>query len=280
MANAVGSLETAAARQSMGQRAVEALRGHPVVAFFIISYALMYASYFTYIANQEFPLAPFWFIGVFSPTIAALFLSAILGGRAEVRRLLAGFTRWRIGRIWYVVALSTVLIPLVLGIGYVALGNEFVGPAAGITGPFLLGELFFIFLSGPLSEEAGWRGFALPRLQERHSALTAAIVIGVVWTFWHVPVYFMPGHTIIPLPMFLPVTIGLSILFTWVYNNTGGSLLATVLMHFSFNFSGAFLAGHLGLMPPMLLYIGGGSAIGLLTVVVVVVFGWRRLSRA
>ncbi len=76
------------------------------------------------------------------------------------------------------------------------------------------------------------------------------------------------------------MTIGLSILFAWVYNNTGGSLVATVLMHFSFNFSGAFLAGHLGVMPPMLLYAGGGTAIGLLTVVVVIVFGWRRLSRA
>ncbi|MGF1617589.1 MAG: hypothetical protein ACFCU2_07245 [Acidimicrobiia bacterium] len=89
----------------------------------------------------------------------------------------------------------------------------------------------------------------------------------------------LPDATMIPLPMFLPMTVALTILFTWVYNNTGGSLIATVLMHFLFNFSGAFLAGHLGLMPPMLLYVGGGITIGIFTIVVVALNGKVNLSR-
>lgn len=255
------------------------IQARPLASFFALSYALTFAAYFTYLALPGLTFLPFWFIGVFSPSIAAVIVSAVVGGRSEVKRLLSGFTRWRIGWAWYLAALTTVLIPLLLVIGYLGLGHTPVGPVAGTAGLFLAGQLVYTLLSGPLSEEAGWRGFALPRLQQRYSALTASVILGVVWTFWHLPVYFLPDATMIPLPMFLPMTLGLSILFTWVYNNTGGSLIATVLMHFSFNLSGAFLAGHLGLLPPMVLYIGGGTAIALFTFAVVAIFGWRHLSR-
>jgi membrane protease YdiL (CAAX protease family) len=273
------ALEAGRASQSPEHVVLDWVRARPLVSFFVLAYALNFGAYFPYLTIPGLVLAPFWLLGVFSPTIAALIVSGVVGGSAEVRRLLSGFSRWRIGWHWFLAASTTVLIPLLLAIGYIGLGNEPVGPVAGTTVMFLAGQLVYTLLSGPLSEEAGWRGFALPRLQQRHSALTASVILGVIWTFWHVPVYFLPDATMIPLPMFLPMTIGLSILFAWVYNNTGGSLIATVLMHFSFNVSGAFLAGHLGLMPPMVLYIGGGIAIGLLTVAVVAWFGWRRLAR-
>lgn len=196
----------------------------------------------------------------------------------EIKRLFSGFARWRIGWKWYLAASNTVLLPLLLAVGYIALGNRPEGLVAGTTAWVLIGYLVYTFFSGPLSEEAGWRGFALPRLQQRYSALTSSLILGVLWTFWHVPIYFLPDATMIPLPIFLPMTVALTILFTWVYNNTGGSLVATVLMHFFFNFSGAFLAGHLGLMPPMLLYVGGGITIGALTVLVVARHGKNKLS--
>ena len=101
----------------------------------------------------------------------------------------------------------------------------------------------------------------------------------MLWTFWHVPQYLTGGAGMIPFPIFLPLTIALSILFAWVYNNTRGSLVATTLMHFSFNFAGGHIAGHLGLVPPMVVNIAGG--VGLITgaIIVAVVAGRKYLSR-
>ena len=81
-----------------------------------------------------------------------------------------------------------------------------------------------------------------------------------------------------PLLMLFPQCIGLSIVFTWLYNNTGGSLLACVIAHFGFNFSGAWITGHLGLIPPIWLYVGGSALAVILVIVLVVVYGPRFLS--
>jgi hypothetical protein len=83
----------------------------------------------------------------------------------------------------------------------------------------------------------------------------------------------------IPFLIFIPQCVALAILFTWIYNNTRGSLVATVLTHFFFNFSGAFIAGHLGLLPPMVLYIGGGIMVGIWMLLVVVFAGAKFLSK-
>jgi hypothetical protein len=145
----------------------------------------------------------------------------------------------------------------------------------------LLGTLVFTFIGGPLCEEAGWRGFALPRLQHRFNALTSSLILGLLWACWHIPFYLEPGYAEkgMPFPIFVFVVIGLAILFTWIYNNTRGSLVLTVLAHFFFNFSSVFLVQQFGLMPPMLLYIGGGGGMVVLTIGVILLFGPKRLSR-
>jgi membrane protease YdiL (CAAX protease family) len=92
-------------------------------------------------------------------------------------------------------------------------------------------------LWGPgLFEEIGWRGFALPYLQQRYSALTSSLIIGLVWALWHVP--FFVGAIPFPwedLVFFVPLVIVCSIIFTWVYNTTDGSLLAVILLHGAIN---------------------------------------------
>jgi hypothetical protein len=82
-----------------------------------------------------------------------------------------------------------------------------------------------------------------------------------------------------PLPIFLCVVTALSILFTWIYNNSGGSLLLTMLAHFFFNFLSAFLVQRFGLLPPLWLYLGSGGLMMVLIVFVVLVFGPKHLSR-
>jgi len=208
-----------------------------------------------------------------------MILSAVIGGWAEIRRLLSGFTRWKFGWGWYLAAGLLLLGPLGIALVYWALGNPIPGPEPGLSIGTLLGYLALTFVSGPLAEEAGWRGFALSRLQEKYNALISSIILGVLWTFWHVPFYFQPTSSLIPFPIFLVINIVLSIILTWLYNNTKGSLIVCVLAHFCFNFGGAFIAGHLGLLPPLVFYIGSGIAIGLYLVAVVVIFGPRYLSR-
>jgi CAAX protease family protein len=89
-------------------------------------------------------------------------------------------------------------------------------------------------LIGPgICEEIGWRGFALPHLQRRYSAFTSSLIVGVAWAFWHWPNYVIPSD---PPPWWrfaalVPMSMAASILFTWVYNSTGGNLFAVVVLH-------------------------------------------------
>jgi uncharacterized protein len=105
----------------------------------------------------------------------------------------------------------------------------------------ILSFVFFMIVTGPVSEEFGWRGYVLPRLQTRHTALRAAIVVGLLWGAWHTGPDFwrllFSGNVaafLIPLTITLG-TVPLSILFAWTFNQTGGSLVPAMLFHASFN---------------------------------------------
>jgi membrane protease YdiL (CAAX protease family) len=88
-------------------------------------------------------------------------------------------------------------------------------------------------LSGAFGEELGWHGYALPRVQVRLSALSAALIIGVIQTAWHLPLLISyPSAPLVPLILGY---MGLGILATWVFNNTLGSALMTMVLHASFN---------------------------------------------
>jgi len=145
----------------------------------------------------------------------------------------------------------------------------------------VVGQLVFPLFSWPLAEEAGWRGFALPRLEARHTALVSSLILGALWAGWHIPLYVEGGAASpgIPLPIFFVILLVLATLFTWLYNNTGGSLVVTTLAHFSFNLTGAFIIGTFGLIPMNLFFMTAGPMLGLMVIVVVLYFGPRNLSR-
>jgi membrane protease YdiL (CAAX protease family) len=143
-----------------------------------------------------------------------------------------------------------------------------------------------LFLGGPLGEELGWRGFALPRLQQRHTALTSSVLLGLVWGLWHIPLYFVPGtgqHEILrtgtspafAIGGFVTWTIGLSVLLTWLFNQTRGSLIVVILFHAAVNLA-AFLPAAVG-------STGSASLLNVLltwiiAILVVVRFGRGRLG--
>src|SRR5919107_2894721 len=93
-------------------------------------------------------------------------------------------------------------------------------------------------LGGPLFEEPGWRGFALPRLQPLHGPLVGSIILGLLWALWHLPLFWSGVWTPPTIPnivMFILMITTLTIIMTWVFNNAKGSLLITMLMHATFN---------------------------------------------
>jgi uncharacterized protein len=119
---------------------------------------------------------------------------------------------------------------------------------ARVLDPFtLLATMAFILIIGPLPEEIGWRGYLLDRLQARRTALAASVVVGLIWWSWHLPLFVLPGYFDAfgrgaPTPLdFLWNIMPAAVLYTWVYNNTGRSVLAVIVLHFMENFTGEML---------------------------------------
>ena len=103
-------------------------------------------------------------IMIWSPTISGLIISALIGGWSEIKNYLKGFLKWRVGIIWYFAGFFLMIGPLIFAGIYLLLGGQAPGNASGLTIPIIFINMLLTLLRSPLSEEAGWRGFALPRL--------------------------------------------------------------------------------------------------------------------
>lgn len=179
---------------------------------------------------------------------ASLIMTGLLKGKKGVLALLRRFLMWRVGVRWYLVVLG--LYPLIylaaIGVNILLGGQtpditdsmayQLFGPATSVlfVVPFLL---FNMLVNG---EEIGWRGYILPRLQWRYNALISSLIIGVIWTAWHIPKFLVAGYDT-PLGWYLIATVARAILFTWVYNGTRGSLLLVTIFHAALNTAYVFL---------------------------------------
>jgi membrane protease YdiL (CAAX protease family) len=212
------------------------VRRHPLVSFFVLAYAL------TWPLIPLVSLSPLWgFPALFGPALAAVVVAAVAEGRAGLKDLLRRVVRWRVGAGWYVVVLG---LPAGLALAaaglHLALGTDSSIEFGGLS---VLSFVVFVLIIG---EELGWRGYALPRLLAGRSALSASLILGALWGAWHLPTFFVPGAPQYGLPFsaFVLFTIAYSVLFTWVYLHTRGSVLIATLLHGAINFSqGLFLGG-------------------------------------
>ena len=260
------------------------IQKHQLISFFVLTYLITFVVGFSFVLLAPGqPLQPWswvWFLEVFSPSFSALIVSWIIGGKSEIQRLLSGFTRWKVGFRWYFAAAFLFLAPVVIALVYQALGNSAPGPKPGETFLSMAGTVLFTLFSGPIAEELGWRGFALPRLQAKYTALVSSLILGVIWTCWHIPLFFITGSSQmgIPFPIYLVLVMTVTIYLTWLYNNTRGSLIITILGHFSYNLTG-FLTGVLRLMPAMVFYMTAGPLLAVLVAVIIFYFGPRYFSR-
>jgi membrane protease YdiL (CAAX protease family) len=231
------------------------LRKHPVLTFLILVYILSLP-----ILAIRFLKIPFELLvvyGSWTPNIAAfIVLGLVLREKGGITRLISGWKKWRVGLKWYLIAFSPVVIALSGLVIYPMLGGKY-SPLNPLAAGQILLLFVFAVITGATGEELGWRGFLLPRLQVRYGALVATLMVGAVWALWHLPLWFIPGSVwqeSIPYWAFALVTISSSSLYTWVVNNTGGSMLMASIIHFVMNFASNVVAS-LGLIPLSELYM-------------------------
>jgi membrane protease YdiL (CAAX protease family) len=263
----------------------EGVRCHPVISFYVLAFVISWlgwvpqAAYSLSLFPIQNPL--FSILGAGGPAFAALIVTLVSAGKGGVRELFAPLFRWRVSVVWYGIALF--LQPLIL---LAAIGLDmFLGkpmPDFGLVSSwFIVLPMFLTYLLTNLWEEVGWRGFALPRLQARQSSLVSSLIIGVLWGLWHVPLFLDKNNPMSTFP-FLAWFIGLvasAILYTWLYNNTKGSLLIVSLFHAAGNTATAVVFVALGgtITAQDFFLVGGITCF--VVIIIVAVFGPARLSR-
>jgi membrane protease YdiL (CAAX protease family) len=201
-------------------------RRHRLVSFFVLTFLLSWWSWPFYAVG----LAPTAFFAC-GPLVAALVVIGVAEGRAGFRELGVRMIRWRVGWTWWLVAVGTPLA--VLAVAAAANVTLFSAPAPVLAGvawtQLALGAVirFINPLDGPLGEEPGWRGHALPQLQARRSPLASGVVLGVFVALWHLPLVAMgmlPG-------VGLPITFAITLVYVWLFNRTDGSVLLAMVFH-------------------------------------------------
>src|SRR5215210_425071 len=260
------------------------VKRHPLITFFVLTYVFTWAieSPLVFLTDSVTATQGLVLVILASnvPSAVAIVLTAVVLGRGALRKLLGRLLIWRVNPIWYLVVF---LGPVALTGCVVVLNTLMGGPALSLGMPLVGAAIFFAFSVVPgsaLGEEIGWRGYALPRLQSRMSALSAALLIAPLWALWHLPLWLTgePGRTPTLYTGFLVSAFAMSIIFTWVYNSTGGSLLMIVLLHATVNLPITLVRDDLGPQAtvPVLLYFG---LLVVAAIVVVIVAGPKHLSR-
>ncbi len=278
----------------MTERKQNWIKRNSLVAYFVLAYGITWI--LSIIATKDLPLFPSpaairTFSSIllhYGPALAAIIVAGIVGGGASIWELLGRFREWRVGLHWYLFVLLYPTIARLLAVGLdVMLGGT--APAffrardlpEGVTPIVLLIPVFVgVLFQAGIAEEIGWRGFALSRLQARYSALNSSLILGVLWALWH----FHPQNWPFLAPIafwYILGVLSLTVIFTWVYNNTKGSLLIAVLFHTASNTSDWIVP-----IAPLITGASDARAFVLLhvfylivAIAVIAVFGPKHLSR-
>ncbi len=234
------------------RRGIKALLAHyQLVFYFIIAYALAWLAEMPLVLSQDgagllsyrSPLGLYATITVASfvgPFLSAFIMTGVTEGRQGIGRLLRHLVLWRVSFKWYLFALIGLPAIMVLSVIFLpgALAS-FQGLAGLAPLPMLALFVYVFFLGGPLGEEPGWRGFALPRLQRMYGPLVGSLILGAMWGFWHLPIFLIPAWnlppTILNIVMFVIAAIAFTVVMTCVFNNTKCSLFIAVFVHTSFD---------------------------------------------
>lgn len=228
------------------------IKGHELITYFFLAYLFswIFAVPLAFSVQSRMNNLPLWwhYFTAYGPMLSALVTTAIVGGIQESIRLFVRLFDFKIPWYWFLLAFSPFIIYIIINYFVKGIGPE----------PKLLGQINFLpnfgflalvlwTLNSGLGEEVGWRGFALPRLQRDFSAIKASLILGVFWVGWHLPAFFyLPTYIKLGLGIFPMFALGVicgSVVYTWIFNSTKGSVLIAVLFHGVFNFVTASKAG-------------------------------------
>jgi uncharacterized protein len=227
------------------------MRKYPVAWFYILAFGFSWLGMISAVLASR-GIAPFYrpyflVLSIFyaiGPALAAVIVSQVVQGKTGVQNLLKGLLRWRVGLVWYIVA--------VLGSAVLLLAAQLITKLLGFSvtiavppvelSPYVIFSFGVNFLANTC-EEIGWRGFALPHLQKRHNALYATLIVGILWGLWHLPLVFLASPmSKYPFLWFISIAAD-AFVYTWIYNSTQGSILLVALFHGSGNIVVAFITG-------------------------------------
>jgi membrane protease YdiL (CAAX protease family) len=214
-------------------------------AYFVVAFAFAWAVEVVAFALLDVPVLPAVVLAGFGPPLAAVVTSYVTDGQAGLHVLKRRLFHWRVGIGWY--AFAFVVIPVVGFASFLFLGDgnaNVPGSPVLLVASYLLLVLIMMLLGGG-QEELGWRGYALAPLQERFGALRANLLLGVIWGFWHAPLYVLvadynnAGSTGASVAAafagFVAYTVALAVVLAWAYNSTSESVLFVMLLHGSMN---------------------------------------------
>jgi uncharacterized protein len=208
--------------------------------FFVLAFAITWVVWVPRALGAEWAvnLGYAWSYG---PALAAVAAAAIVG-RSELGRLRRALTTWRIGWQWYLVILFG---PMALALVESLLLTVFSDTPFSENLPSPLTEplaatvilLLILTITDGLGEELGWRGFAIPHMLQRTTAVVASLVLGVLWAAWHLPLFWtagasLEGSSVAVLFARLPAA---AVVYTWLLQHTKGSILAAALFHGTLN---------------------------------------------
>jgi len=284
------------------------IKKHDLWVFFLLVFALMWPKSIAEAAYSSglIPNPPSAILNVLyvlgTPLVAAVIVTAATRGRQGLKEWAGRLFRWRVG--WQWVFISLLIYPLVTLVAF-AISTLAAGGAWTVSmmwkagfenlqenavriglNPDNTGQILTILLAVsfivPLFEEGGWRAFAIPRLQEKYSTLVSGLIMGIIWSLWHLPSFFTMGsdHYGMPFLWFLMTIVSVSILMVWIMNHTNQSVLMTILLHSSIILAGHFLPIQLAYQTgnTLALWLTGGLLV-IIAMVVVLYEGPARLVR-
>lgn len=271
------------------------IKKYALAMFFLLAYLFTWSNWLPQaltsrgIASLQVP----GFVSIlagYGPALAAIIVVSLSRGRQGLRELFGRLLKWRVGLQWYLVAL---FLPAIVTLLAITLNNLTGGTSPDFsTAGFPFGPadtpiwqkiliLFLVFLLGfdGLGEEIGWRGFALPELLKRYSGLTSSLILGALWAIWHFPYALTRGTFLseVPLHWFFINLLALSMIYTWIFLHTNGSLLLPLLFHAAGNTTSNLLPSLPPAAPDLRIYYFT-IAINILIAIGIILFSRDRLQ--
>ena len=226
-----------------------------LILFFVLAYVIIWAVLLPILLlpRRAEQLDFLLMVAAYAPFLAALITTITYEGRSGLWKWIKSVFKWRIPILWYLVGgvlINFLFVALHIGL-YILLGGHIVQASGDppwysylVTFPIIV--LINLPFGSGLGEEAGWRGFALPKLLERFSPLVASIILGALWGLWHIPALLMSSWegSSQGLLLFIYV-IPLTIIMTWLYCKSHGSTIPVMLMHTGGNIYGSMFTSSL-----------------------------------